>query len=278
MSRPDRLTAPRALVLGTLHGPAELLPISSSAHMTLVPYLLGWEDADRDADPELRKAFEVALHAGTALALLVGLRDELASAIRGMTPALGGRLVVASVPAALVGLTLEKPIERRLGTPETIALGMILGALALGWADRSARERSCIDARIGDALWLGIAQACALMPGVSRHGATLAAARRRRFARADANRLSRQVALPVIGGAAGLKTLRLAQRGLPDGMAAPFALGAAASFGSTLLATRLLRVVERDASLAPYAVYRLLIAGAVLRRARRGRRAGGRSA
>jgi undecaprenyl-diphosphatase len=263
----DPLTVSRALILGALHGPAELMPISSSAHVTVVPYLLGWDYAE--ADPDLRKAFEVALHAGTALALLIGLRDEVQDTIRRMTPSLAAQLVVASIPAALVGFTLEKPIERRLGTPETIPIGMILGALALGWADRSPRDRSSTEAGMRDALWLGIAQACALMPGVSRNGATLTAARRRRFGRVDANRLSRHVALPVIGGATGLKSLRLARRGLPEGMAAPFAVGAIASFGSTLLSTRVLRAVERDAPLSPYVVYRLLIAGAVLRRARR---------
>jgi len=273
MSTPDALTVPRALVLGAVHGPAELLPISSSAHVTVVPYLLGWDYAQAEAD--LRKAFEVALHAGTALALLVGLRDEVAATARGLTPAGAAKLVAASAPAAVVGLALERPIERRLGTPETIAAGMIAGALALGWADRSPRERVLGEAGMRDALWLGIAQACALVPGVSRNGATLATARRRRFARADANRLSRHVALPVIGGATGLKTLRLARRGLPEGMALPFAVGTGASFASTLLCARLLRVVERDASLAPFAVYRLALAGAVLWRAGR---EGGRGA
>src|SRR6201996_993872 len=113
----DQLPVRRALLLGALHGPAELMPISSSAHVTVVPYLLGWDYAE--ADPDLRKAFEVALHAGTALALLVGLRDEEEETIRRMTPALAAQLVVASIPAALVGFTLEKPIERRFGTPET---------------------------------------------------------------------------------------------------------------------------------------------------------------
>jgi undecaprenyl-diphosphatase len=267
MPGPEGPTVSQAFALGALHGPSELMPISSSAHVTVVPYLLGWDYGE--ADPELRKAFEVALHAGAALALLIGLRDEVEATIRRMTPSLGARLVVASIPAALVGFTLEQPIERRLGTPETIAAGMILGALAMAWADRSAGDRRCTEAGMRDALWLGIAQACALMPGVSRNGATLTAARRRRFARVDANRLSRHVALPVIGGATALKALRLARRGLPDGMAVPFAAGAIASFGSTLVSTRVLRAVERDAPLSPYVVYRLLIAGAVLRRARR---------
>jgi undecaprenyl-diphosphatase len=272
----DALTTGRALVLGALHGPAELMPISSSAHVTLVPYLLGWDYAQ--ADPELRKAFEVALHAGTAVALLIGLRDEVGDTVRAMTPGLAAQLVVASLPAALVGFTLEKPIERRLGTPATIPLGMAAGAAAMAWADRSPRTRSAREAGMRDALWLGIAQACALVPGVSRNGATLTAARRRRFATVDANRLSRHVALPVIGGATLLKSLRLIRTGLPEGMAVPFAVGAGASFVSTLLSTRVLRAVEREASLSPYVVYRLAMAAVVLARAARLEHRTGRSA
>ena len=276
------LAVHRALVLGALHGPAELMPISSSAHVAVVPYLLGWDYAEADAD--LRKAFEIALHAGTAVALLIGLRDEVAGELSDRSPAHFARVVVASLPAALVGFALEGPIERRLGTPATIPLGMILGALAMGWADRSPRERAETEAGLADAVWLGIAQACALMPGVSRNGATLTAARRRRFRRVDANRLSRHVALPVIAGATLLKTARLARRtrspirgqagtgGLPAGAAGPFAAGTAASFASTLVSTRVIRAVERDAPLTPYVVYRLIMAAAVLRRAARSAR------
>jgi undecaprenyl-diphosphatase len=261
-SATEPLTTARAVVLGALHGPAELMPVSSSAHVTVVPYLLGWDYAQ--AGPDLRKAFEVALHAGTAAALLIGLHDEVAAEQRDLSLAHAARVIAASLPAALVGFTLEGPIEQRLGTPATIPLGMILGALAMAWADRSPRERTEDDVDLTDALWLGIAQACALIPGVSRNGATLTAARRRRFHRVDANRLSRHVALPVIGGATLLKSLRLARSGLPAGMAVPFGVGAGASFLSTLLSTRVLRTVERDAPLTPYVVYRLAIAGAVL--------------
>jgi undecaprenyl-diphosphatase len=261
------LTAGRALVLGALHGPAELMPVSSSAHVTVIPYLLGWDYAEAEGD--LRKAFEVALHAGTAIALVIGLREEVEATVRGMTAARAARLIVASVPAAVVGLTLEKPIERRLGTARTIPIGMILGALALGWGDRAPRERDEREARLTDALWIGIAQASALMPGVSRNGATLTAARRLRFHRVDANRISREIALPVIGGATGLKLLRLIRSGLPEGTAVPFAIGAGASFVSTLLSTRAIRAVERDRSFTPYVVYRLVLAGAVVARGRR---------
>jgi undecaprenyl-diphosphatase len=257
-----------AIALGALHGPAELMPISSSGHVALVPWLLRWDYSRADAD--VRKAFEVALHAGTAAALLITLRDEVAETVTGMTPRRAAWLMVASAPAALVGLTLEGPIERRLGTPATIAGGMIGGAVAMALADREPQQRSDDDASFTDAAWLGLAQACALYPGVSRNGATLTAGRLLRFSREDANRLSRLLALPVIGGATGLKSLRLLRRGLPPGTALPFAAGAAASFASTLLSTRVIRQVERDRSLAPYWGYRLTLGGIALARAARG--------
>jgi undecaprenyl-diphosphatase len=271
---PDAQAAPppgvrlsRALALGALHGPAELLPISSSGHVALIPWLAGW---DRDAaDPELRKAFEVALHAGTAAALLITLHAEVQDAVHGMSLRRAAHIALSFAPPALAGYTLERPIERRLGTPATIAAGLVCGSVVMAWADRSPQLRSSRDAGWRDALWLGVAQACALVPGVSRNGATLAAARRRGFTRADANRLSRHAALPVIAGATLLKGVRLARRGLPPGTARPFAAGAGASFVSTLGSTWLIRQVERDRSLLPYALYRLVLAGVVVRRLRR---------
>jgi undecaprenyl-diphosphatase len=255
-----------ALALGVLHGPTELLPISSSAHTTLVPWLLGWPYTDLDA--ELRKAFEVALHAGTAAALLVGLRSEVAAAARGLDHRRAALVIGSFVPPAIVGYTLERPIERRLGTPPTIAVGLLLGSAAMAAADRlgpTGRRRE--DAGMADALALGLAQACALMPGASRNGMTLAVARLRGFDRADANALSRHVALPIIVGATALKGTRLARRGVPRPLARAFAAGVGAAFASTLASVRVIRAVERDRSFAPYAAYRALLAGAVLRRA-----------
>ncbi|MGZ4312112.1 MAG: undecaprenyl-diphosphate phosphatase [Solirubrobacteraceae bacterium] len=260
----QEIAVTEALVLGALHGPAELLPISSSGHIAVIPWLLDWEY--RDVDAELRKAFEVALHAGTAAALLITLRSEVSDAVRGMSLRLAELVVLSFVPPAIVGYTLERPIERYLGTPQTIALGLVAGSLAMAWADRAPQTRTSRDAGAADALWLGIAQACALLPGVSRNGATLAAARRRRFTREDANKLSRHVALPVIAGATLLKTVRLARRGLPPRSALPIAVGAGASFASTLGSTWLIRQVERDRSLLPYAVYRIGLAAVIVGR------------
>jgi undecaprenyl-diphosphatase len=268
-----RLTLGQALILGALHGPAELLPISSSGHVSLIPWLLGWEYDSLDS--ELRKAFEVALHAGTAAALLITLRSEVDEAVRGMDARIATLVTLSFVPPAIVGYALERPIERRLGTPPTVAIGLICGSLVMAWADRSPQNRSSLQAGAADALWLGVAQACALIPGVSRNGATLAAARIRRFTREDANRLSRHVALPVIAGATLLKSTRLVRRGLPPKARLPFAVGAAASFASTLGSTWLIHQVERDRSLLPYAAYRIGLATVVLARLRRRPRSGG---
>jgi undecaprenyl-diphosphatase len=266
-----RLKLREALALGALHGPAELLPVSSSAHTELVPWLLGWEYAELDG--ELRKSFEVALHAGTAAALLIALRDEVIEAVRepGQTSpqAMGRRrrvvlLAGSFVPPAIVGLALERPIERRLGTPRSMAAGLVAGAIAMLAADVCGRpDRRREEAGLADALALGVAQACALVPGVSRNGATLTAARLRGFARADANALSRHVALPVIAGATLLKGVRLARRGLPPEARRAFAGGIAAAFGSTLLAKPLVR---DDRALWPYAAYRVVLGVAAWRR------------
>ncbi len=267
LDEPRRLSVGRALVVGALHGPAELMPISSSGHVTVIPWLLGWEDY-LALDPELRKAFEVALHAGTAAALLISLRMEVQDAVREASPRVLSLIALSFAPPAIVGFTLERRIERYLGTPATIAAGLVCGSLAMLAADRSPQVRSSLEAGWRDALALGAAQACALIPGVSRNGATLAAARRRSFTREDANRLSRHVALPVIAGATVLKGYRLHRRGLPAGAAVPFAVGATASFVSTLGSTWLIRQVERDRSLAPYALYRLALAAIIVNRLR----------
>jgi undecaprenyl-diphosphatase len=250
-----------AIALGLLHGPAELLPISSSAHMTVVPWLLDWQ---RPSDPELAKAFDVTLHGASALALMLALRTEIAESLRAGGLRMARLLVIASLPPALVGFALERPIERRLGGAGTIAAGLLLGALAMIAADRCPQEREAEAATASDALWLGVGQACALIPGVSRSGASLTAARRLRFTRRSAGRLSRQIALPVIAGATGLKLERLRRRGLPPGAAAPLLAGACSSFAATAASARLVRQIESDRPLLPYAVYRLLLVCGIL--------------
>ena len=125
-SRNRALPIGQAVALGALHGPAELLPISSSGHVALIPWLLGWEYVELDG--ELRKSFEVALHAGTAAALLIALRAEVAGAVRGLDARRLRLIALSFTPPALVGYTLERPVERHLGTPRTIAGGLLAGA------------------------------------------------------------------------------------------------------------------------------------------------------
>jgi undecaprenyl-diphosphatase len=245
-----------AVALGALHGPAELVPISSSAHVALIPQLLGWPSAGLPAD--VRKAFEVALHTGTLAGLLVLVP----------WPSLPWA-VVATAPAAVVGFTLEKPIERRLGGVRATAVGLVVGSIVLVAADaRAAREgrgRGADDATLADAVVLGLAQACALWPGISRLGLTVAAARLRGFHREGAFDLGRRAGLPVIAGATGLKAWRLARNPPAPEVRAAFAAGMVAALGATLAAAPLRRVT----SVAAPAAERVALAAAALRHLRR---------
>jgi undecaprenyl-diphosphatase len=254
----------RAIVLGAVQGPTELLPVSSSGHLTLIPWFLGWDREDGDAD--LEKTFGVALHAGAAAALLVGQRQVIAEELRSFDRRKAAVLGLSFLPAALLGVLLERPIERRLGGPLPTAAGLLAGAAAMVAADRAPQQRDRGQATAADGLALGFAQAAALAPGISRNGATLSVARWRGFTREHANMLSRTVALPVIVGAGLLKGARLRRRRLPKGQGAAFAAGTAASFASTLASQALIKVVERDSALWPYAAYRAGLAGLVLGR------------
>jgi undecaprenyl-diphosphatase len=295
MGLPARLSLPHALALGLAHGPTELLPISSSAHTILIPFLAGWPYAE--LDPELRKSFEVALHAGTAAALLVDLcsvesHPGLRAVLDRIAPA---RPVAATAPSdfparqallialsfiapAVVGFTFEQPLQRRLSGLGTIAAGLLLGAGAMALADSRPPEgtRTLEQAGARDGLLLGLAQTFALVPGVSRSGAVLCAARARGFSRVDSHTLARRTGLPVILGAGALKTGRLLQRrDAPDGtppISGALALGGATSFLSTLVATRLLRrgrKTQPAGALWPYSLYRGLLASLVISRLRR---------
>jgi undecaprenyl-diphosphatase len=261
-----RIPSRRALILGVVQGPAELLPVSSSAHIVLVPWLAGWDW--EVIDPELRKSFEVALHTGAAAALLIGQRREIREELSGFNARRALLLALSFLPAAIVGYTLERPIERRLGGPRATAYGLLAGAAAMLVADTRPQQRGRGEATAADGLALGIAQAAALAPGVSRNGITLAAARWRGFSRGQANLLSRTIALPIIVGATALKGGRLARRGTTPELRRSLALGATASFASTLASQGLINLVERDRALWPYAAYRAALAGVVLSKLR----------
>ncbi|MGN6372905.1 MAG: undecaprenyl-diphosphate phosphatase [Solirubrobacteraceae bacterium] len=256
-----------ALALGLIHGPAELLPISSSGHVTLIPWLAGWRY--EHLDPQLRKSFEVALHAGTAAGLL----------LRQTPPELDGApearrrlafLAAAAAPPALAGCALHGHIERRLGTPRTIAAGLIAGSLAMALAELRARRRGASrrapGADVRDGIALGVAQALALMPGVSRSGATFSAARARGFTALDAERVSLAAGLPVLGGATLLQGAKMLSGGLPAPMRPAFAAGAGGAFVSTLLTPALLDAERRSRAALPACVYRLGLAAVVIKR------------
>jgi undecaprenyl-diphosphatase len=256
-----------ALALGLAQGPTELLPVSSSAHTTLIPLLLGWPYDELDG--ERRKSFELALHAGAGIALALDMRRELVDSARRLDARRAVVVVLSLLPPALAGLLLRGPIERQLGRPDTIAVGLAAGGVAMGLADAAgpAGDRAQDDARAGDGLAMGLAQALALVPGVSRYGATLTVARARGFSPVAAQELSWHAALPVVLGASALEAARLAQRPVPGSSPAPLAIGAAGAFVSTLLSARVLRRPERALrSLLPFALYRLGVAALLLGR------------
>ena len=293
MRRAERgLPVRHAVALGLLQGPTELLPVSSSAHTALVPWLAGWDYTE--LDDELRKGFEVALHGGTAAALVLLAGPELVADAAAMLRSQPLVLVLALAPAALTGLALGRTIERHLGRPRPIALALAAGAAGMlaaelragdppgpgaspepgpgpGDEPRHGRGRTFGEAGAADGLALGLAQACALIPGVSRSGATIAAARWSGFARVDAHRLSWTVALPVIAGAGLLQGLRLRRAGVPAEMVPAMVAGGGAAFCSTLAAGGLLRGRARECSLTPFALYRGALAGWVALRTRGGR-------
>ncbi|MEA2348442.1 MAG: undecaprenyl-diphosphatase [Thermoleophilaceae bacterium] len=267
--KPPGLPLSHAVGLGIVQGPTEVLPVSSSGHLVLVPAMLDLPYSR--LEPELRKSFEVALHAGTAVGLVVAMRGQVAAKAREMGPAGFARLGLTFIPAAAAGLAFERPIERRLGSPRYVAAAQVVAGAALWAADSRGGTRPESSAGWRDAFWIGLGQAAALVPGVSRGGATLTAARLLGFSRPASASLSRQAALPVIAGATALKGVRLSRSGLPPGLAKPFAAGALAALGSTLVSARFTGVLEGRHSLAPVAAYRIglgLAASARLRRLR----------
>jgi undecaprenyl-diphosphatase len=199
------------------------------------------------------KTFEVFLHAGTAAAFLIALPRPRPTPLTALTLA----------PAALAGLALEGPAEKRLGR-RSVGFAQVAGGVTLLLADRSPALRSERSAGARDALLIGLAQACALVPGVSRNGATLTAARLLGFRRDAASRMSRDAALPVILGATALKLAR--GRGKPP--TPDQAAGFAAAFASSLAAVRLVPRIDGLRSYAPFGLYRIALGLAVLARTR----------
>lgn len=244
-------------VLGFLQGATEFLPVSSSAHLLLFPWLFGWED------PGL--AFDVALHVGTLAAIVVYFwRDWVDIFVTGF----GGKgrsdrrtlwlLAVGSVPAAVVGALLEKAAEDAFRSPPLVAAMLALAGLLLYLADRHGkRAKSLSDLGLKDALWVGLAQAAAIVPGVSRSGATISAARALGYGREEAARFSFLLAAPVTAGAAALSLRHLTSADLTD---PALAVGVLVSALVGLLAIRFLLGYVSRASYRPFAWYRFGLA------------------
>lgn len=259
-----------AVVLGLVQGLSEFLPISSSGHLLLVPWLFGWNDLD---EPGIKKAFDVALHVGTLVAVIAYFRRDLAVYVRtgtrlvvrrerpvDATGRLAWLLVLTAVPAAVVGAVFEDVIDEHLGTPFLIAVSLVVFGVLLSWADRRAGERTLERFAVGDTLRLGLAQVLALNPGTSRSGITMTAARASGFTRDAAARASFLMAIPVTAGAAVFKLAGLVSDGVPDGLLAPMIVGIVTSgLAGWVAVWGTLRLV-RTRTFTPFVVYRCLLA------------------
>jgi len=258
-----------AIVLGLVQGLSEFLPISSSGHLLLVPWLFGWHDFDNIG---IEKAFDVALHLGTLVAvvgyfwkdLVVYVREGVRLVVKREKPVnadgrLAWLLVVSALPAAAVGAVAEKKIDDALGKPLLIAGSLIFFGILLAWADRRAGKRTLADYTGQDALKVGAAQILALNPGTSRSGITMTAARFLGFTRDAAARASFLMAVPITAGAVAFKMLKLAKDGVPEGLGVPMIVGIVTAGVSGWFAVwGTLRLI-RTRSFMPFVVYRIAL-------------------
>lgn len=263
-----------AVVLGVVQGLTEFLPVSSSGHLILARWLFGWNSGSGATD----KAFDVAVHVGTLVGASWYLRDDLARLIAGVGRGLRRRgsklrsadrlpwlLVLGSLPAAGTGAVLESTIKDRLGAPWLVAVMLIVGAGLLWLADRATSRRGFEDLSSRDAAMVGVAQAVALQPGVSRSGATLAAARALGYDRDSAARFSFLLSLPLIAGAGIYEALKLSSEGgVPDGLVAALVVGVATAGATSVLAVWGVLAIVRTRSFLPFIVYRVVVGFAVL--------------
>jgi undecaprenyl-diphosphatase len=256
-----------AIILGVVQGLTEFLPVSSSGHLLIVPWLFGWDSLESDS---VKKSFDVALHLGTLLAVVSYFRSDLVGYVCGGVTAVVRRdrpvteegriawlLVLSAVPAGVVGFAARGFIVDTLGSPLVIALSLIGFGLLLMWADRSMGARSLDELRTRDSLFVGAAQVLALNPGTSRSGITMTAARRAGFSRDGAARLSFLMSLPVTGGAVVFELLGLAADGVPEGLILPMVIGVITSAIAGWVAVWGTIRIVRTHSFIPFVVYRV---------------------
>jgi len=265
----------QALVLGLVQGTTELLPISSSGHLILVPWLADWQYLEEhDA---FNQTFDVSLHLGTLVAVVLYFWHELVRLVAAWLRSVRRRrvdsdeeriawaVVAATVPAAVVGAAGEDVIAEHLGEPWQIAIFLALFGVLLYVADRQPQTRHMDDVGVRSAFAIGLAQTLALMPGVSRSGITITAGRFLGLDRDSAARFSFLLLVPITFGAVaykGVGDVLLAD--LPPGTTGPFLVGSLASGASGLLAISALLGYVRRHDYSLFVVYRVLAAAAVL--------------
>lgn len=258
------MTLVMAFVLGLVQGVAEFLPISSSAHLVLVPELLGW--------PEQPITFDVAVHVATLLAVFIALRSDIIDILRRLLARdraawrFAGVIVLATLPAVAFG-ALGGDVIDAARTPKMIAIMLVIWSLLLSWADIVSRrmrktitDPTAVSAAKG--FVIGAVQALALMPGVSRSGGTLTTGIFLGLSREAAVKFSFLLGIPAILGAAAMTVADVAKTGL-DVAVAPLAVGFITALVTGILAIRLLLVVARQWSLHVFTVYRIILAAIV---------------
>lgn len=246
--------------MGLLQGATEFLPVSSSGHLVLVPWLLGW------SSPGL--AFDSVLHFGTLLAVLVYMRAEIAVVVVGWWNSvrmrridrpeerLGWLIVVSAIPGAVLGFLAEDYFEALFASPRAVAvLLLVTGALLVTSERLGRRIRSLHQAGLRDAVWMGLAQALAIAPGISRSGATIAGGLLRGLRRDDAARFSFLMVIPIIAGAAGLQVVKMIDVGIDAAQATNLIIGFTVAFLAGYAAIGFLIGFLRTRTLLPFALY-----------------------
>jgi undecaprenyl-diphosphatase len=267
-------TVVQALVMGIVQGLTEFLPVSSSGHLIVVPFLAGWDDAFINS-----LAFSVMLHLGTLVALLVYFRADWVRLVpAGLAAArdrsfrddedrrLAGLLVASTIPAATVGLLLNGPIEDSFRHVGLVAVTLVVGGLILLLSDRfGAKSRSIEDVTFPIAFGIGVAQAVALVPGISRSGISISAGRLVGMDRESAARFAFLMAMPITAGAGLFEAGRLLTGG--GGVVVsivPLVVGMAAALVSGLVAIHFMLGFLRRQSLDAFVWYRFALAAVVL--------------
>ena len=267
-----------AIILGLVQGFSEFLPISSSGHLALVPWLFGWNDfADVANGDSIEKAFDTALHLGTLVAVLFYLRTDLVGYVREgirivVSPQRANRqmgkrawlFVASAIPAGIAGAIGQQWITDKLGTPVLIAVSLVVFGLVLLWADRQQGTRDVSTFTRKDALLIGLAQVLALNPGTSRSGITITAARKFGFSRDAAARVSFLMSVPVIGGAVLFSLVKLVRDGIPDGLIAPMIAGIIAAGVSGWVAMWGMIRILRTRNFNMFVMYRVAVGFGVL--------------